>query len=151
MNDAPDPSLAQAMRLCQARPEFMASMRQLLQQAQCQMDASGLTCLGGGCCCRFDLAGHALYVSVGELAIIASGKPPCPANLHLRRCPFQVGPRCLARDDRPLGCRTFFCRDAAHIGNDCYEQVHAMIQQLHKSHGLPYHYVNMIDGLLTLC
>ena len=35
-------------------------------------------CLGGGACCRFDLMGHRVYLSTGELALLGRTDPPAP-------------------------------------------------------------------------
>jgi len=113
--------------------------------------ARGAVCLGGGACCKFDLAGHRLYLSTGELALLTLEAPPRPARSRRRRCPYQVGPRCVARDRRPLGCRIFFCSPG--LGEWCrcaYERFHRRIRELHAQQDLPYLYVELTDAI-TQC
>ena len=111
-------------------------------------------CLGGGACCRFDLFDHRLYVTLGELALLNRSGPGEPSRLDNNRCPYQQGPRCLARENRPLGCRVFFCReklDSPDIKDyDAYEAMHERIGELHAKHGVPYAYVELIAALKIL-
>ena len=108
-------------------------------------------CLGGGACCRFDLFDHRLYATVGELAILLQTDPPRPERTEQNRCPYQNGPRCLARENRPLGCRVFFCRERPGIEEtDAYEAAHNQIRRLHADHNVPYAYVELISALKIL-
>jgi Fe-S-cluster containining protein len=58
-----------------------------------------------------------------------------------------VGPRCHARENRPLGCRAFFCGAEASDSQAIYESYHARIRQLHQRHGLAYRYVELTWAL----
>jgi Fe-S-cluster containining protein len=181
-----------------------------------------LQCLAGGNCCRFDLVGHRLYVSAGELALLTLELPPAgchvgdvypakplakqdadmqtndrtsgssslqttqqngaqpgaavplettPTGYHVGdvypakplakqdadmqqsaasptwpalRCPYQQGALCMARANRPLGCRAFFCRMPAEIEpGGLYERYHQKVKELHDRYGLEYFYVEM--------
>lgn len=118
-------------------------LQALLQQADARIAERCHVCLGGGACCKFDLTGNLLYVSTLELALLAREAPPSPGQAPRRRCPYQAGPRCLARGRRPLGCRTFFCRAPADWMNEVYEDVHQEIRQLHQKYGIEYFYVEL--------
>jgi len=108
-------------------------------------------CLGGGACCRFDLFDHRLYVTLGELALLSRTKPKYPSRIELNRCPYQQGPRCTARGNRPLGCRVFFCREQPGAGyNELYEEAHRRIRRLHESFNMPYSYMELISALKIL-
>ena len=108
-------------------------------------------CMGGGACCRFDLFDHRLYVTVGELALLMRTEPEDPSRTALNRCPYQQGPRCLARQNRPLGCRVFFCREEPDArDNGLYEASHRRICELHARHDVPYAYVELISALKIL-
>ena len=99
-------------------------------------------------CCNFDLAGHRLYVSTGELAVLTATTPPGRSTNGSRRCPYQVGPRCAARARRPLGCRTFFCDPG--LTEPCqtvYEAHHAELRRLHERHRIPYAYVELVAAI----
>jgi Fe-S-cluster containining protein len=110
-----------------------------------------MPCMGGGACCRFDLFDHRLYVTVGELALLRLTPPIDPSRTARTRCPYQQGPRCLARQNRPLGCRVFFCREKADIRDeDVYEASHRRICELHAEHNVPYEYIELISALKIL-
>jgi len=111
----------------------------------------GAVCFGGGACCKFDLTDHRLYLSTGELALLVLAPPPAPARCAARRCPYQVGPRCLARARRPLGCRVFFCSPGlADWAGRTYETLHRRIQQIHARHAVPYLYRELTVALADL-
>ena len=151
------PDLADALEAAAARPDFLAAIRELYAQADASAAASGLVCLGGGCCCKFDIAGHRLYLSTGELAILAATPRPArpavdaaaPSTPPRLRCPYQRGPRCHARDNRPLGCRIHFCRGDHAALNARYEQLHDALRHLHDQFGVPYYYVELTASLGT--
>lgn len=145
---AGDNPLSSAVRESLRRPGFLAELRDLLHRADA--DAQGV-CLGGGACCRFDMASHRLYVSAGELALLLAAPPADPSRTQRRRCPWQQGPRCIARDFRPLGCRTFFCRPHVTNGqNESYEKNHSLIRRLHQRHCLPYAYAELMAAITQL-
>lgn len=144
-NDSkPSPDLAEQLLLIRQNRPFMQALRTLLDQAQAEVKALGSTCLGGGCCCRFDLYGHRLYVTLGELALLA--EPPLPdlSPAATGRCPWQRGPRCLAHARRPLGCRVFFCDTKTTAAQNTLTEKHlAGIKKLCQDHGLPYVYADL--------
>ena len=148
---SPELDLARAVRFCADLPEMMAGLAEIYRRADAETSAS--TCLGGGGCCRFDLAGHRLYVSTGELALLTLRNPPNPEPLPLR-CAYQDGPRCTARGRRPLGCRVFFCRRKDGEGAaGAYEACHELIRRLHDHCGAQYAYMELTEALreLHLC
>jgi Fe-S-cluster containining protein len=75
-------SLADAVRQCRRSPRFLAELGLLYAEIQPLALQSGARCLGGGGCCKFDLAGYRLYLTTGELAMLADLSP---ANSTLRR------------------------------------------------------------------
>ena len=117
-------------------------------------DKNKILCMGGGACCRFDLFDHRLYVTLGELAVLRLTPPLDPSRTARNRCPYQQGPRCLARPNRPLGCRVFFCRERPDRSdtrdNDVYETYHRQIRELHERHNVPYAYIELISALKIL-
>jgi Fe-S-cluster containining protein len=158
MPQANNPSLAASDGAPTADPELMGiisacprvalkELVELYSQVDRAVSRLDLSCLGGGACCRFDLAGHRLYVTPMELSLLAS-HPPMTASQPLR-CPYQLGPRCGARPVRPLGCRVFFCRGEP-AGRDVYEHHHRRIRRLHVRHGVPYRYVELSGALRQL-
>ena len=142
-----EPDLAGAAALCRTVPGFLAALREILAAADREIAAhlagAGIArpCLGGGGCCKFDLAGHRLYVSAGELALLAEAPPTDLSRAQRLRCPWQAGPSCAAYARRPLGCRTHFCRPKEKTFFEAvYEQHHREIRALHQSHCTPYAY-----------
>ena len=128
------------------RAEFLDELRRILADAERAIAASDPACESCGQCCDFTRMDHRLYVSTGELALLCSQPAPRPAKLW--RCPYQIDKKCLARRDRPLGCRVFFCRSP--LEEDFYEQFHRKIVQLHRQFSVPYFYTELTGALLTL-
>jgi Fe-S-cluster containining protein len=137
----PDDELRAAVGKCRDHAEFIRRLLEVYRQVDGQVGQLGLTCLGGGACCKFDLFDHRLYVSTGELALLVADCPPDGSRLHRRRCPYQDGPSCRQYPNRPLGCRTFFCgkRRQGEL-NALYERYHAQIRMLHQICCIPYAY-----------
>jgi Fe-S-cluster containining protein len=109
-------------------------------------------CDRSGACCRFDAFGHRLYVSTIELAVFGDRlgdgvRPPDEPG----GCGYQVDGLCTAHAFRPLGCRMFFCDDAAELWQqDWYAKLHAAIRALHARFDVSYHYVEWRDALRRL-
>jgi len=135
------------VRLGAAKAELRGRLAAIYADLDARLAAIGAVCLGGGACCRFDLSGERLYLSTVELAMLLQSPPP-PEHRNPARCPYLAGPRCLARERRPLGCRTFFCdRQAGQSARDLYEQFHKRIRELHEEYSIQYFYVNIIEGI----
>ena len=67
----------------------------------------------------------------------ASGSPTTPATPQASR--GLVGPA------RPLGCRIYFCDQAAGAATDeLYERFHREIAEIHERHGLTYVYKELL-------
>jgi len=146
---------------CQADEELMAALEELYGQVDRVAAAAGARCLGGGGCCKFDLAGHQLYATVAEVAFLTRGGPPHwglnpplkpdPQRARRGRCPYQLGPRCLAYPRRPLGCRIFFCRARDRPFLEATgEWFHRRIAALHERRCVPYVYAELGQILLQL-
>lgn len=74
--------------------------------------SAGPRCDASGRCCRFTEFGHTLFVSHFEAEILLLTAPPYLKPVSADGCPFQVGGLCTAREQRPLGCRIYFCDPA---------------------------------------
>ena len=147
--------IARAVDFCRRLPEMMAALEEIYRRVDADIAAAATatTCLGGGACCRFDLAGHRLYVSTAELALLTQQQPWRRGECQRLRCPYQAGPRCTARPLRPLGCRVFFCRCGEGEEDRAYETYHGLIRQLHDNCGAHYAYLELTEALreLHLC
>ncbi len=146
-----DPAgLAAAVDQAKANAELLDELAKLHTQLDAEIAALNVRCWGSGACCRFDQAGHRLFVSTAELAYLLVGGPP-PAATRLGRCPYQIGPRCTARDRRPIGCRIYFCDDSVQDAlGEIYSRYHRRICQLHSRISLVYHYVELTAALASL-
>ena len=136
---------------CLERPGLLDALRDVYRDADARIARGGVMCLGGGACCRFDLCSHRLYVSTAELALLTVEAPTRPERSARGRCAYQGGPRCTARQRRPLGCRTFFCRPSSHPDLEgAYEEFHRLIRQLHEQFGVLYVYRELTSALEEL-
>ena len=143
-------NLTAAVDSARANAELMTQLAELYARLDGEIAALETQCWGSGACCRFDQAGHRLFVSTAELAYLLGSGPP-PAEAHIGRCPYQLGPRCTARDRRPIGCRIYFCDDAlADSLGEIYGRYHRQICQLHSRISLAYHYVELTIALAAL-
>ena len=143
--------LASIISLCRGNSAFLRELAGILELAGHRMEDQGFRCMGGGGCCKFDLADFRLFLSTGELALLSAQPAPTPLNLRLGRCPYQVGPRCAAHGARPLGCRIHFCDSRASSSmSDGYEQSHLAIRRLHGESRLPYRYGELVSSLILL-
>ena len=66
-------------------------------------------CDSSGRCCRFKEYGHTLFISHFEAELLLETAPHFEQPASADCCPFQVQGLCTARDERPLGCRIYFC------------------------------------------
>ena len=138
-----NPGLAAAVAGCRSSPDMMAELHRIYARADGDIAGIGASCMGGGSCCKFDIYGHRLYLTPAELAMLIAIPPPDPARAHHGRCPYQVGPRCMAYSHRPLGCRIFSCRAKEQKLEHLYEKYHRRIKTLHETHSLPYAYAEL--------
>ncbi len=140
--------LPEIIRTCQANAGFLEDLIRVYARLEAHQEAHTLRCLGGGACCKFDLTGQKLYASSGELALLCLQPPPSATRHRPGRCCYQRGPRCAARNRRPLGCRMFFCQN--HPGKNFvphYESYHRLIRHLHQKYCLPYVYVDALSAM----
>lgn len=145
--DAPNVAdLLTAVRSAARDTEMAASLREILRQAEEAVLRVAPSCRACGACCDFALREHQLFLTTGELALLAEQPPPQPPAKG--RCPYQVQGRCTARDRRPLGCRIYFCRtDGRDAREDLYRNFHARLAALHEERGIPYCYAEMTSWL----
>jgi len=150
--EPPGPTgLAEAVNCCRQSRPFLDGLAALYAEVDRAVARTGARCMGGGMCCKFDLAGVRLYLTAGELAALSGEPPPNTRAVLAGRCPYQAGPRCAARIVRPLGCRIFFCGPATGEElTDVYELFHRRLCELHQTHCLPYAYVDAMVAFLQL-
>lgn len=145
---APESSPRAAVEACRADATAIRELRGLYRRADAAVAATGAACLGGGACCKFDLAAHRLFVTTAELALLSMRPPPRLERCGRRRCPYQRGPRCTARRRRPLGCRTYFCdASRAETLRKIHETFHGEVRRLHRRRGIPYVYLELTAAI----
>jgi hypothetical protein len=114
-------SRAAKRRSVPLEPSLLTELAAIYQQAE-ELAASAPHdgCQRCAHCCQFDLLGREPYVTSIELAALVRavrrrGGPPAALEPNGRKiCPLLTAElRCAVYADRPLGCRTFWCRAAA--------------------------------------
>jgi Fe-S-cluster containining protein len=123
-------------------------------------------CLASGACCKFEAYGHRMYVSGLEAAFVVAridaARAARAANpLRLLEvtdartrgdCPYLRAGLCGEHEERPLGCRIYFCDKgadgrAAEWQSALYEELHAATIALHERIGAPYRYLEWREAL----
>ena len=126
-------------------------------------------CLASGACCRFEEYGHRMYLSGLEAAFVISridAARAARATNPLRildvddarsrgDCPYLVRGLCGEHEERPLGCRIFFCDKgadgrSADWQSELYEDTHRATIALHERLGVPYRYLEWREALALL-
>lgn len=129
-----------------------AALQTLYAELAAELARLAPVCELSGACCRFGEYDHDLFVTDLELAELfaAHGAPAAVDDPRApdRRCPYQDGLACTAREGRPLGCRLFFCdpryADAMPVVSG---EFHRRLQALHDTHGIPYRYGELLRML----
>jgi Fe-S-cluster containining protein len=123
-------------------------------------------CLASGACCRFEEYGHRMYLSGLEAAFVAAridaARAARAANpLRILEvtdarargdCPYLRNGLCGEHEERPLGCRIFFCDKGAdgrgaEWQSELYEEMHRDTIALHERLGVPYRYLEWREAL----
>jgi Fe-S-cluster containining protein len=103
--------------------------------------AASPRCDASGRCCRFTDYGHTLFLSQFEADILLETAPAYARPVTRDGCPFQVGNLCTARDERPLGCRIYFCDPAYEgVGERITEAALAKLKRIADEFGTEWRY-----------
>ena len=184
--DADDADRVRAWREAAARPEverFFVGARARIAEV---VRAERPICLASGACCRFEAYGHRMYLSGLEAAFVVARidaararraadplrvLPLGAAEVGRARtrgdCPYLVegayGAFCGEHEERPLGCRIFYCDKGSSEGagrasgdrgdewqSALYEALHAETLALHDALGVPYRYLEWREALAAL-
>jgi Fe-S-cluster containining protein len=161
-----DAELVRSWREAAAREPVRAAIADVHRAVAAAVEARGPACWASGRCCRFERAGHRLYVTGLEAAVVlrALGEAPggrgAPGNRSeggrpaLRvigsggrpadpdgACPFVDANRCSIHGIRPLGCRVYFCdRSAERWQRELYERMQERVRAVHDRFGVAYRY-----------
>ena len=129
---------------------FETQMAQFYKRVDDEIASRSPLCRNRGLCCKFAEYGHRLYVTEPERTYFAHGlagqwRPVSPDQAD---CPYHIEGVCTARSHRPLGCRVFFCDEAAQDWQGpVYEQFLAELKQIGQSHDMPYAYREWLSAL----
>jgi hypothetical protein len=106
-----------------------------------EIAAAGPVCQASGRCCRFKQYGHTLFLSNLEAEVLLHEAPAYPRPVSPDFCPFQKDRLCTARQQRPLGCRVYYCDPRyQEAGNRISEKYLRQLKGLADQHGVAWHY-----------
>jgi Fe-S-cluster containining protein len=106
-----------------------------------QVAVAAPRCDASGRCCRFEEYGHTLFLSRFEAEILLETAPAYDKPVSRAGCPFQVDGLCTARDERPLGCRIYFCDPAYQTRqSEITEAAIADLKRIADETGTGWHY-----------
>lgn len=128
-------------------PDLLQRVAQLYEELHREIEPHEDLCRMRGVCCDFPKAGHTLFASELEVRYMLSLRP-VDWSAEGALCPFWKQGLCTAREERPLGCRTYFCdpswRDR---GEEMHERYHRKLIELAEEFGLDYRYQPWVDSL----
>lgn len=129
-----------------------ARMSTFYAEVDAAVSARNPACRNRGLCCQFDRFGHRLYVTTVELAYFVRGsREQWRAATDEDRCPYHIAGRCTARQQRPLGCRIFFCEPAAKAWQGPeYERRLTELKDIGAAFSVAYRYTDWLSALRTL-
>lgn len=127
-------------------------VRELYRAVDAVIDPHQDLCRLRGVCCDFRVSEHRLYATEVEVRFLIESRrargeslPPSPDGVL---CPFWVGGRCHARDERPLGCRTYFCDPSwKERGEEIHRTFHRGLESIHEEEDIPYRYREWVRAL----
>jgi hypothetical protein len=90
-------------------PEIRKRVLSIYAEVDSAIATAKPRCDASGRCCRFEEYGHTLFISQFEAEILLETAPYYEQPVSRAGCPFQVNNLCTARDERPIGCRIYFC------------------------------------------
>jgi Fe-S-cluster containining protein len=142
-----------------SRPAIRAELESIYADVASEIARRGPACWASGRCCRFDRAGHRLYVTGLEAAYVVAnldrallptgdGAPTRVLTLtqvedarQRGDCPFLSGNVCGVHEIKPLGCRVYFCDRSAQVWqHELTESGLARLRLLHEREGIEYRY-----------
>jgi Fe-S-cluster containining protein len=122
--------------------DLRRAVLQLYADADRDVAAAGPVCIASGRCCRFAEYGHTLFVSNLEADVLLASAPAYESEaVTAAFCPFQKGNLCTAREQRPLGCRVYYCDpNYQETCNEISERYLTRLKQLADEQGVAWLY-----------
>ena len=122
-------------------PEIRKRVDAIYAEVDRQVAAASPRCDASGRCCRFTEYGHTLFLSHFEAEILLETAPAYVQPVTRDACPFQVNNLCTARQERPLGCRIYFCDpNYAGRGEEITEEAIRQLKLLADEHNTGWNY-----------
>lgn len=110
-------------------------------EADAAVAAAGPRCDASGRCCRFTEYGHTLFISAFEAEILLEHAPDYERPVSRDGCPFQIDGLCTARENRPLGCRIYFCDPTYETRmSEITERALSELKRIADAHGTGWNY-----------
>jgi Fe-S-cluster containining protein len=103
-------------------------------------------CTGCGECCHFEKAEHRLYGSSLELAMLLDRAGDRSKTED--RCPYQIEGKCTVRQERLIGCRTYYrlhTKEDQVKAETLYEKALDRLKALMKVEGLTWEYRDLMS------
>jgi len=121
------------------------TLRERVLEVYAEVDAAVAAaaprCDASGRCCRFTEYGHTLFLSQFEADLLLETAPHYEQPITRDGCPFQVDNLCTARNERPLGCRIYFCDEGyTETGNAITEAAIRKLKSIADEHDASWHY-----------
>ena len=122
-------------------PDIRQKVLEVYAAADHAVQAAAPRCEASGRCCRFTEYGHTLFLSQFEAEILLETAPPYEIPVSRDGCPFQVENLCTARQERPLGCRIYFCDPTyQETGNQITEEAIAKLKRIADDYDTGWRY-----------
>jgi hypothetical protein len=121
--------------------EVRRRVRALYAELDHAVAAAGPRCDASGRCCRFKEYGHTLFISHLEADVLLAAAPAYEQPVTPDFCPFQVENLCTAREQRPVGCRVYFCDPAYETTGEALSETYVRkLKELADEFGLGWRY-----------
>lgn len=137
---------------CSQDPAFIGEVQAVFDLLDREVADHAPVCINRGACCKFESYGHDLFVTSVELAYFvgcADGELLAPPDRSF--CPYQQAGRCVARVQRPVGCRVYFCEDRSqHWQADLTEATLRRLAEIGDKFQLEYAYLEWTTALRKL-
>lgn len=155
-----DPDLWRAWRDAAGEPAVVGAIEAVHRRVADAAAQRRPRCDQSGRCCRFGDYGHDLYLTGLEIALFLRRADAAERELARQDglslpqwssspvCPYMVDNACSMHTIRPSGCRIFFCEPGTQDWQQgLYESALGDLRRLHDEHGIPYRYMEWLDGL----
>ncbi len=126
----------------------VAAIYEWIEARRVQEPARTGRCRACGACCDFPAYDHRLYVTVPELAYLATKLGVQELRrMSGGRCPYQQGTRCSVHEHRFAACRIFGCDGDPAFQSELSEEALRRLKALGEEFRIPYRYQELAAAL----